>query len=60
MAACLGPPGIGHLEDPSLTEDLVVAREFDRGQTAPPMYLNVEVGAQDPGELVDERVRQWR
>ena len=36
--ACVGPPGIGHLEDPDLSEDLTVAREFDHGQTGPPMY----------------------
>lgn len=40
--ACVGPPGIGHLEDATLAEDLEVAREFDRGQTGPPMYLNVD------------------
>ncbi|GAA1619043.1 hypothetical protein GCM10009744_02110 [Kribbella alba] len=40
--ACVEPPGIGHLEDPELTEDLTVAREFDRGQTGPPMYMNVD------------------
>jgi ATP-binding cassette subfamily B protein len=41
MRSCNGPPGIGHLEDPTLAEDLTVAREFDRGQTGPPMSLNV-------------------
>ncbi len=40
--ACVEPPGIGHLEDAALAEDLEVAREFDRGQTGPPMYLNVD------------------
>ena len=48
--SCVGPPGIGHLEDASLTEDLEVAREFDRGQTGPPMYLNVDFAA---GGLVE-------
>ncbi|HWD77724.1 MAG TPA: ABC transporter ATP-binding protein [Kribbella sp.] len=48
--ACVGPPGIGHLEDPELSEDLVVAREFDHGQTGPPMYLNVDFVA---GSLVE-------
>ncbi|MGI8457438.1 MAG: ABC transporter ATP-binding protein [Propionibacteriaceae bacterium] len=42
IQACVDPPGIGHLEDPQLAEDLTVAREFDRGQTGPPMYLNVD------------------
>ncbi|WP_112242083.1 ABC transporter ATP-binding protein [Kribbella monticola] len=43
--ACVEPPGIGHLEDPELMEDLTVAREFDRGQTGPPMYMNVDFTA---------------
>lgn len=42
VRACLDPPGVGHLEDPTLTEDLTVAREFDRGLTGPPMYYNVD------------------
>ncbi|GAA1140997.1 ABC transporter ATP-binding protein [Kribbella jejuensis] len=50
--ACVGPPGIGHLEDPGLSEDLVVAREFDHGQTGPPMYLNVDFVAGSLVELV--------
>src|SRR4051812_13346141 len=29
--ACVLPPGIGHLEDPALASDLVVARDFDLG-----------------------------
>jgi ATP-binding cassette subfamily C protein len=41
IASCIGPPGIGHLEDPALAEDFTIAREFDRGQTGPPMSLNV-------------------
>ena len=40
--ACVTPPGIAHLEDPTLTGDLTVAREFDAGMTGPPMRLNVE------------------
>ncbi|TDX08882.1 ATP-binding cassette subfamily C protein [Kribbella sp. VKM Ac-2566] len=50
--ACVGPPGIGHLEDPELSEDLTVAREFDHGQTGPPMYLNVDFVAGSLVELV--------
>ncbi|HEY3562200.1 MAG TPA: ABC transporter ATP-binding protein [Kribbella sp.] len=50
--SCVGPPGIGHLEDPGLSEDLTVAREFDRGQTGPPMYLNVDFVAGSLVELV--------
>lgn len=43
--SCVGPPGIGHLEDADLTEDLTVAREFDRGLTGPPMSMNVDFTA---------------
>jgi ABC-type multidrug transport system fused ATPase/permease subunit len=50
--ACVEPPGIGHLEDPSLAEDLTVAREFDRGQTGPPMYMNVDFTASSLVEMV--------
>ncbi len=31
IGSCVAPPGIGHLEDDRLAEDLTVAREFDRG-----------------------------
>jgi len=41
-AACVAPAGIGHLEDPELAADLTTAREFDRGMSGPPMYLNVD------------------
>jgi ABC-type multidrug transport system fused ATPase/permease subunit len=40
--ACVRPPGAGHLEDPKLTGDLTVAREFDAGMTGPPMFINME------------------
>src|SRR5687767_11545060 len=40
--ACVGPPGMAHLEDPKLTGDLTVAREFDLGMTGPPMHINVD------------------
>ena len=36
--ACVRPPGMGHLEDPKLTNDLTVARDFDLGMTGPPLY----------------------
>jgi ATP-binding cassette, subfamily B, bacterial len=42
IRGCVEPPGIGHLEDPDLAEDLTTAREFVRGMTGPPMYLNVD------------------
>jgi ATP-binding cassette subfamily B protein len=49
-AACVAVPGIGHLEDPELAADLQVARDFDRGMTAPPLSTSVDfIG----GGLVD-------
>ncbi len=40
--ACIRPPGMGHLEDPTLTTDLTVARDFDMGMTGPPLRISVE------------------
>jgi ATP-binding cassette subfamily B protein len=40
--ACVRPPGIGHLEDPKLTTDLTVAREFDAGMTGPPLNISMD------------------
>ena len=34
-AGCVGPPGMGHLEDPDLAADLTAARDFDLGMTGP-------------------------
>src|SRR5580765_99234 len=40
--ACVRPPGMGHLENPALTNDLTVAREFDAGMTGPPLYISMD------------------
>lgn len=48
--ACLDPPGMGHLEDPELTADLTAAREFDQGQTGPPLSISMDFIA---GSLVE-------
>jgi ABC-type multidrug transport system fused ATPase/permease subunit len=40
--ACIRPPGIGHLEDPALTNDLTVARDFDLGMTGPPLFISLD------------------
>jgi ABC-type multidrug transport system fused ATPase/permease subunit len=48
--ACIRPPGVGHLEDPKLTSDLTVARDFDLGMTGPPMHINMDFIA---GSLVE-------
>jgi ATP-binding cassette, subfamily B, bacterial len=49
-AACMEVPGIGHLEDPDLAADLQLARDFDRGMTAPPLATSMDFIA---GGLVD-------
>lgn len=41
-AACTGPEGIAHLEDPELSADLQVARDFDRGMTGPPLSTSMD------------------
>jgi ATP-binding cassette, subfamily B, bacterial len=40
--ACVRPPGMGHLEDPKLTGDLTVARDFDLGMTGPPLSVSMD------------------
>jgi ATP-binding cassette subfamily B protein len=40
--ACVRPPGMGHLEDPALTGDLAVARDFDVGMTGPPLSISMD------------------
>ncbi len=41
-AACVRPPGMAHLEDPALTADLTVARDFDLGMTGPPLSYSMD------------------
>src|SRR3954462_7948642 len=40
--ACVRPPGMGHLEDAKLTNDLIVARDFDLGITGPPLNISMD------------------
>ena len=40
--ACARPPGMAHLENPTLTADLTVARDFDRGMTGPPLSYSMD------------------
>ena len=40
--ACVRPAGMGHLEDPTLTGDLTVARDFDLGMTGPPLSVSLD------------------
>jgi ABC-type transport system involved in cytochrome bd biosynthesis fused ATPase/permease subunit len=50
--ACVRPPGIGHLEDPTLTGDLTVARDFDLGMTGPPLSISMDFIASGMVELI--------
>ena len=50
--ACVRPPGIGHLEDPTLTSDLTVARDFDLGMTGPPLSIAMDFIAAGMVEMV--------
>lgn len=50
--ACARAPGMGHLEDPKLTSDLTVAREFDLGMTGPPLSLSMDFIASGFVELI--------
>ena len=40
--AAVRPPGMGHLEDPTLTGDLAVARDFDLGMMGPPLSISMD------------------
>jgi ATP-binding cassette, subfamily B, bacterial len=50
--ACVRPPGMGHLEDPKLTSDLTVARDFDLGMTGPPLSISMDFIATGMVEMV--------
>ena len=50
--ACVRPPGLRHLEDPKLTGDLTVARDFDLGMTGPPLSISVDFIAGGLVELI--------
>src|SRR6202022_2826673 len=50
--ACVRPPGLGHLEDPTLTGDLTVARDFDLGMTGPPLSISMDFIASGMVEMI--------
>jgi ATP-binding cassette, subfamily B, bacterial len=50
--ACVRPPGMGHLEDPTLTNDLTVARDFDLGMTGPPLSISMDFIASGLVEMI--------
>ena len=49
--ACLTPPGLAHLEDPELANDLQVARDFDLGMTGPPLSVSMDFIAQGLAQM---------
>jgi ABC-type multidrug transport system fused ATPase/permease subunit len=51
-AACVRPPGMGHLENPALTADLTVARDFDLGMTGPPLFVSMDFIAGGVVEMI--------
>src|SRR5215207_642337 len=51
-AACVLPPGMGHLEDPALTADLTAARDFDLGMTGPPLSFSMDFIANGMVEMI--------
>jgi ABC-type multidrug transport system fused ATPase/permease subunit len=50
--ACVAPPGLGHLENPKLIDDLTMARDFDLGITGPPMHISMDFLARELVEIV--------
>src|SRR5436190_6680510 len=50
--ACVRPPGMAHLEDPKLTSDLTVARDFDLGMTGPPLFISMDFIASGLIEMI--------
>src|SRR2546427_6802773 len=50
--ACVRPSGMGHLEDPKLTSDLTVARDFDLGMSGPPLSMSMDFIASGLVELI--------
>jgi ABC-type multidrug transport system fused ATPase/permease subunit len=50
--ACVRPPGMGHLEDPRLTTDLTMARDFDLGISGPPLSISMDFIASGLVEMI--------
>lgn len=49
---CVRPPGMGHLENPKLTTDLTIARDFDLGISGPPLFISMDFIAAGLVEMV--------
>lgn len=50
--ACVGPPGVGHLENPDLAADFAMARDFDLGISGPPMSISMDFIASELVTLI--------
>jgi ATP-binding cassette, subfamily B, bacterial len=50
--ACVRPSGMGHLEDPRLTSDFSMARDFDMGITGPPIWISMDFIASGLVEMI--------
>lgn len=50
--ACVTPPGMAHLEDPELTRDITMARDFDLGISGPPLSISMDFIASGLVELL--------
>ena len=50
--ACMRPPGVAHLEDPGLTSDITMARDFDLGISGPPLSISMDFIASGLVELL--------
>jgi len=57
--ACVRPPGMGHLEDPKLTGDLTVARDFDLGMTGPPLVISMDFIASGLVDMMGGLASLW-
>ena len=50
--ACVLPPGLAHLEDPALANDITMARDFDLGISGPPLAISMDFIAAGLVELI--------
>ena len=50
--ACVEPPGMGHLENPELTNDLTMGRDFDLAISGPPLFVAMDFIASGLVEMI--------
>jgi ATP-binding cassette, subfamily B, bacterial len=50
--SCVRPQGMAHLEDPKLTGDLMLARDFDLAMMGPPLFISMDFIAGGLVELI--------